>query len=89
MGSREQLDKPGGSGFLEEWKSLVFSSFIFYFIIPPKLGHESPGPQAAVGGVYGFWWGWGSPSETRRTLGGVVRGTQGCAGRSEEETGTD
>ena len=54
VGGGEQLDKLGGSGFLEEWKSSVFSSFIFYFIISPKLGQQSPGPEAAVGGVYGF-----------------------------------
>lgn len=51
------------SNFLGEWKSLVFSSFffcfvLFRFIIPPRLGPESPGPEAAVGGFYGLG-GWG------------------------------
>lgn len=47
-----------------------FSAHLFfYFIILPHLSHESPGPGAAVGGVYGPGWGWGNQSETSPTLG--------------------
>lgn len=82
--SWEELDKPEGK--LLPWgvEVLGFQFILFFlnFIILPHLGPESPGPEAAVGGIYGPGSGWGNQSETSLTLGGVICGTKGVPGRA-------
>lgn len=75
-----------GSAIVEEWKSSVFSLFFFYFITPSNSGHESPEPEAAVGGVSG---GGGELVRNQSHLGGVIWGTKEYVDTREEETGAD
>lgn len=73
-----------GSCFLGEWKSLVLQfTLLFHFVILSHLGHESPGPEAAVGGIYGPGGGGGA---SRKLLApymirGAILGAKGIQGR--------
>ena len=54
MESWKELDEPERKLFPwgVEGLGLQFT-LLFHFVILPHLGHASPGPEAAVGGIYG------------------------------------
>ena len=84
MESWEELDEPKRKLFPWEWKSLVLPfTLLFHFVIHSHLDHESPGPEAAVGGIYGPGGGGGASRKlvAPYMICGAIHGAKGIQGR--------
>ena len=78
------------SCFLGEWKSLVLQfTLLFHFIILSHLGHESPGPESAVGGIYGPGGGGGASRKlvAPYVIRSAIHGAKGMQGHVHTCTG--